>query len=168
VQFVDIPGYAIGTAAERTATMRHGVALATTYYATTIPLFSVLVRRAFGVAGAVMVDSRDPHARVAWPSGEWGSLPLEGGIEVGHSHELKEVEKRDGLEAKKTRMKELEDEYRRLMNPVRTANAFGIEEIIDPADTRRVLGEWVKHVYGVLLPLRVQQRIVGSVKPRFA
>ncbi|EOD52376.1 putative propionyl- carboxylase protein [Neofusicoccum parvum UCRNP2] len=167
VQFVDIPGYAVGTVAERTATMRHGVTLATTYYSTTIPIFSVIVRRVYGVAGGIMVDSRDPHMRVAWPSGEWGSLPLDGGIEVGHAHELKEIERKEGAEKMKERYKELELEYRRLMNPVRTANAFGIEEIIDPAVTRPVLAEWVKHMYEVLLPLRVQQRAAGTLTPTF-
>ncbi|KAF2091629.1 propionyl-CoA carboxylase beta chain mitochondrial precursor [Saccharata proteae CBS 121410] len=167
VQFVDIPGYSIGTVAERTATMRHGVQLAATYYTVTIPIFSVIVRRVYGVAGGVMVDSRDPHMRVAWPSGEWGSLPLDGGIDVGHAHELREIEKRDGKEGRLRRYKELEEEYRRLMNPVRTANAFGVEEIVDPAVTRPVLGEWVKHVYEVLLPQRIQQRIAGTLSPRF-
>ncbi|KAF3048686.1 hypothetical protein E8E11_005773 [Didymella keratinophila] len=141
LQFVDIPGYAIGTVAERTATMRHGVTLAATYYATTMPIFSVIVRRVYGVAGGIMLDCRDPRMRVAWPSGLWGSLPLEGGIEVGHSFELKEIEREEGKEARDRRYKELDDEYNRLMNPVRTANAFGIEEIIDPAYTRRVCSE---------------------------
>jgi acetyl-CoA carboxylase carboxyltransferase component len=118
LQFVDVPGYAIGTNAERTATMRHGVALATTYYSTTVPVFSVITRRVYGVAGGIMLDCRDPRMRVAWPSGEWGSLPLDGGIEVGHAAELK------ASEDPKKRYEELEMEYRRLMNPVRTANAL--------------------------------------------
>ncbi|KKY13529.1 putative propionyl- carboxylase [Diplodia seriata] len=117
VQFVDIPGYAVGTVAERTATMRHGITLATTYYSTSIPIFSVIVRRVYGVAGGIMVDSREPHMRVAWPSGEWGSLPLDGGIEASHSHELKEIERKEGKGKMKERYKELEQEYRRLMNP---------------------------------------------------
>ncbi|KAL1596871.1 hypothetical protein SLS59_007612 [Nothophoma quercina] len=167
VQFVDIPGYAIGTVAERTATMRHGVTLAATYYATTMPIFSVIVRRVYGVAGGIMLDCRDPRQRVAWPSGLWGSLPLEGGIEVGHSFELKEIERKEGREARERRYKELEDEYKRLMNPVRTANAFGIEEIIDPAYTRRVCCEWVEHVYESLLPLRVMERVAGKLNPVF-
>ncbi|KAK8157639.1 carboxyl transferase [Phyllosticta citrichinensis] len=167
VQLIDVPGYAVGTAAERSATMRHGVALATTYYATSVPIFSVLVRRVYGVAGAVMVDSRDPHHRVAWPSGEWGSLPLDGGIEVGHAQELRDVLAARGQEARDARYVELEQQYRRLMNPVRTANAFGVEEIIDPAITRQVVGEWVKHMYEVLLPERVQRRMVGTLSPRF-
>lgn len=167
VQFADIPGYAVGTAAERTATMRHGVDLAATYYTTTIPIFSVIVRRVYGVAGGIMVDSRDPHTRVAWPSGEWGSLPLDGGIEVGHAHELREIARTEGEEAKEKRYKQLEEEYRRLQNPVRTANQFGIEEVIDPAVTRRMLAEWVSHMYEVILPQRVQQRIAGVLRPQF-
>lgn len=168
IQLVDVPGYAIGTAAERSATMRHGVQLATTYYSTTMPIFSVIVRRVYGVAGGIMLDCRDPRMRVAWPSGIWGSLPLEGGIEVGHSHELKEMEKMKGKEGRDAKYKELEDEYRRLMNPVRTANHFGIEEIIDPAFTRRVCCEWISHVYQSLLPERIMERVAGRVKPIFA
>ncbi|EMD88740.1 hypothetical protein COCC4DRAFT_71936 [Bipolaris maydis ATCC 48331] len=168
LQFVDIPGYAIGTVAERSATMRHGITLARTYYSTTMPIFNVIVRRVYGVAGGVMLDCRDPRMRVAWPSGTWGSLPLEGGIEVGHSFELKEVERTHGKEAREMRYKELEAEYRRLMNPVRTANAFGIEEIIDPAFTRRVCCEWVGHVYESLLPERVLERVAGKLQPSFS
>lgn len=144
LQFVDIPGYAVGTVAERTATMRHGVAVAATYYSTTTPIFSVITRRVYGVAGGVMVDCREPHMRIAWPSGEWGSLPLEGGIEVGHSAELKAAASQGKFEQ---RYKELEEDYTRLMNPVRTANAFGVEEIVDPALTRQIAVVWLQHVY---------------------
>ncbi|KAB2111384.1 hypothetical protein AG0111_0g1931 [Alternaria gaisen] len=168
IQFVDVPGYAIGTVAERTATMRHGVTLAATYYSTTMPIFNVIVRRVYGVAGGIMLDCRDPRMRVAWPSGVWGSLPLEGGIEVGHSFELKEIERKEGKEARDKRYTELENEYKRLMNPVRTANAFGIEEIIDPAYTRRVCCEWTSHMYESLLPERIQERIAGKLQPSFA
>ncbi|KFY87772.1 hypothetical protein V500_06780 [Pseudogymnoascus sp. VKM F-4518 (FW-2643)] len=167
VQFVDVPGYAIGTVAERTATMRHGVALGTTYFSTTMPVFSVVTRRAYGVAGGIMLDCRDPRVRIAWPSGEWGSLPLEGGLEVGHAAELKKIENESGIEAREKRYKELDEEYRRLMNPVRTANAFGAEEIVDPALTRRITSGWVKHVYEVLLPIRLIDRANGKITPTF-
>lgn len=112
VQFVDIPGFAIGTVAERAATMRHGVALAATYHSTTMPVFNVVTRRCYGVAGQLMLACREPRVAVAWPSGEWGSLPLAGGIEVGHSFELKEIEREKGLEARKARYRELDEEYR--------------------------------------------------------
>lgn len=163
LQFVDVPGYAIGTNAERTATMRHGIALATTYYSTTMPVFSVVTRRVYGVAGGIMLDCRDPRMRIAWPSGEWGSLPLDGGIEVGHAAELNKL----GEKERRERYKELEAEYTRLMNPVRTANAFGVEEIIDPADTRRIVVEWARHMYEELLPGRLLDRANGKIKPTF-
>ena len=111
-----------------------------------------------------MLDCRDPRMRVAWPSGEWGSLPLDGGIEVGHAAELKAIKDKDEREA---RYKELEEEYTRLMNPVRTANAFGVEEIIDPALTRQIAVEWLKHVYDELLPSRLLDRASGKIHPIF-
>ncbi|EMC95783.1 hypothetical protein BAUCODRAFT_71049 [Baudoinia panamericana UAMH 10762] len=165
LQFVDVPGYSIGTVAERTATMRWGVELWKAYYTTTVPLFNVIVRKAYGIAGSIMVECRQPHTRVAWPSGEWGSLPLDGGIAVGHASELRKLEKEHGVEAKDARYKELETEYRRLMNPVRTANAFSIEEIIDPAVTRPLVSEWCKMVYETVLPERVVQRVCGKLQP---
>lgn len=168
LQFVDVPGYAVGTVAERTATMRWGVELTKAYYTTTIAIFSVIVRKCYGVAGGVMVDSRDPHMRVGWPSGEWGSLPLDGGIEVGHAAELRKIEKEKGVEARKERYKELDAMYRRLMNPVRTANHFGIEEIIDPAKTRSLVAKWAKMVYETELPDRVLNRQSGKLQPVYS
>lgn len=176
VQFVDIPGYAIGTVAERTATMRHGVSLVAAYYSTTMPIFNVILRKVYGVAGAAMMDCRDPRMRVAWPSGDWGSLPLEGGIEVGHSADLKRAYqagfqvggKAEGEKRRKALYDELEHDYRRLMSPVRTANAFGIEEIIDPATTRPLLCRWISHVYEELLPIRLRDRDTGKICPRFS
>ncbi|KAM0704243.1 hypothetical protein Q7P35_008476 [Cladosporium inversicolor] len=168
VQFVDVPGYAIGTVAEKQATMRWGVELTKTYYTTTVPIFSVIVRKAYGVAGSLMLDARDPHMRVGWPSGEWGSLPLDGGIDVGHSAELRKIEKEHGIDARKARYKELDEEYRRLMNPVRTANHFNIEEIIDPADTRALVERWARHMYENDLTERVALRLCGKLQPTYA
>ena len=112
VQFIDVPGFAIGTVAERTATMRWGVGLAGAYCGTTMPVFNVLTRKAYGVAGQLMIAAREPRTLVAWPSGEWGSLPLAGGIEVGHAYELKQLEKEKGAEARQARYDELMENYR--------------------------------------------------------
>jgi len=168
LQLVDVPGFAVGTRAERSGTMRWGAELVKAYYTTTVPVFSVVVRRAYGVAGGMMLDCWEPRYRVAWPSGDWGSLPLEGGIEVGHSAELRRAGEEGGEGKKKEVYTGLEREYRRLMNPVRTANAFGIEEIIDPAMTRPVVCAWVEHVYEVLLPIRIMERQSGKIRPQFA
>lgn len=141
VQLVDCPGYAVGTAAERQATMRHGVELGKAYFSTTTPVFSVLVRKCYGVAGAIMTDCRDPHHRVAWPSLESGSLPLAGGVEASHAREL-----RDAGERREELYNELLEDYTRLQNPVRTAAAFDVPEVIDPAATRRLLCTWTAHM----------------------
>jgi acetyl-CoA carboxylase carboxyltransferase component len=167
VQFVDIPGYAIGTAAERAATMKWGVELAKAYYTTTIPIFSVVTRRCYGIAGGVMIDSRSPRSLVAWPSGEWGSLPLEGGIKVAHRAELTAIAKAQGTQAMEEKYQELDQEYRRLMNPVRAANAFGVEQIIDPKDTRSVLCDWVKDMYGLVMVERLDDRKARRIVPTF-
>lgn len=145
--------------------MRWGIELAKAYFSTTMPIFSVITRRVYGVAGGVMIGSRDPIMQCAWPSGNWGSLPLDGGIEVGHRHELNEAEK---VGKKAERYKELEEEYLRLMNPVRTANAFGVEEIIDPKDTRAVCCAWAKRVYEALIPQRLSDRATGKIHPSFS
>lgn len=159
-----LAGYAIGTVAERTATMIWGVELAKASYATTTPIFSIITRRVFDVAGGVMLDSRDPITRIAWPSGQLGSLPLEGGIEVGHRHELKEAAKLGQQEA---RYKELEAEYNRLSSPLRTANAFGVEGIIDPKDTRKFCCAWARQMYGLSMQERLAQRALGKLRPVF-
>jgi acetyl-CoA carboxylase carboxyltransferase component len=159
-----IAGYAIGTIAERTSVMRWGIELTKAYFSTTTPIFSVITRRVFGVAGGVMLAARDPPMQVAWPSGQWGSLPLEGGIEVGHRHELREAEK---VGRKEEMYEVLDAEYRRLMNPVRTANAFGVEEIIDPKDTRQVCCAWVRHMYGATMRERLAHRASGKIQPSF-
>ncbi|OQU96213.1 Carboxyl transferase domain-containing protein [Cladophialophora immunda] len=144
VQFVDVPGYAIGTVPRNKRPC---------------------VGEVYGVAGGIMVACRDPMASVAWPSGEWGSLPLDGGIEVGHRWELKQAEEAG---KKKELYTQLEDDYRRLMNPIRTANAFGVQEIIDPAHTRRVVAEWALHIYADVLPQRLLDRAAGRIHPSFA
>ncbi|ETN43788.1 uncharacterized protein HMPREF1541_11112 [Cyphellophora europaea CBS 101466] len=168
LQFVDCPGYAIGTTAERAATMKWGVELAKAYYSTTTPIFSVVTRRSYGVAGGVMTDSRDPIFRVAWPSANWGSLPLDGGIEVGHRFELKQIREKEGEEGYKRRYQELEDEYVRLMNPVRAINAFNVEEIIDPKDTRKIVCRWVVDMYGKVMQERLRDRATRKIVPVFS
>jgi hypothetical protein len=72
-------------------------------------------------------------------------LPLDSGIEVGHRQELKEAEE-EGRKAE--RYKELEDEYLRLIDPAWTANAFLIEHIIGPKETKRIFCAGAEEMYG--------------------
>ena len=88
VHFVDIPGFVIGVAGEKAATIRHGArALAAVYQARRRGARSCCAR-SFGVAGAAHQNWQKYNFRYAWPSGDWGSLPLEGGIEAAYKAEL--------------------------------------------------------------------------------
>ncbi|RPI26104.1 MAG: methylmalonyl-CoA carboxyltransferase, partial [Actinobacteria bacterium] len=146
VAIVDQPGFAIGTQAERAATIRRGVTLIAALYQLTVPFFSLIVRRAFGVAGAALVDRGSPNHRAAWPSADWGSLPLEGGIEAAYRRDLAAADDPDALRA------ELLGRFEAVRSPFRTAEPFDIEEIIDPRDTRPMLCEWAALAYRTLVP----------------
>ncbi len=133
VHLVDIPGFRIGLESEQAATIRHGARAMTAIYQATGPWCTILIRKAFGVAGAAMSNASRLPFRYAWPSGDWGSLPLEGGIEAAYRRDLEAAEDPVKLRA------EIDERLNRVRSPFRTAEKFGIEEIIDPRDTRKVL-----------------------------
>jgi hypothetical protein len=84
----------------------------------------------YSVAEGIMLDCRDPHMRVVWSSVVWGSLPLEGGMEVRHSSELKQLERKKDKKRGDGRYEKPENGYRRLVNPVTTANAFASKRLL--------------------------------------
>ena len=138
VHFVDNPGFVIGTDAEKAATIRAGArALAAIYQATT-PWCSVIVRKVYGVAGAAHQDASKLSYRFAWPSGNWGSLPLEGGIEAAYKAQLEAADDPAALRA------EIEQRLTARQSPFKTAEAFLVEEIIDPRATRPLLCEFAE------------------------
>ena len=144
VHFVDNPGFMIGQAAEMAGTIRYGVAAMNAIYRATVPLACVVVRRAYGIAGAAMSDGDAFQYRFAWPSGDWGSLPIEGGIEVAYKSE---IEAADDPAAK---LAEIRGRLNRLRSPFRTAELFRVEDIIDPRDTRPLLCEFAELAWAKL------------------
>src|SRR3954451_17225667 len=92
--FVDQPGFLIGTAAERAGTIRRGTRAMVAVYQATVPWASVLVRKVYGVAGAAHSNHARLQVRYAWPSGDWGSLPIAGGLEAACRRELEAAEDR--------------------------------------------------------------------------
>jgi len=136
VQLADIPGFLIGPESEQAATIRRGVTALAAVHQAAVPMCSFILRKAFGVAGAVQTNDRKLHYRYAWPSGDWGSLPLEGGIEAAYRAELDQAPDRAALLA------EIEGRLNKYRSPFRTAEAFLIEEIVDPRDTRPLLCEF--------------------------
>nr|WP_246331249.1 carboxyl transferase domain-containing protein [Saccharopolyspora hordei] len=138
VHLVDQPGFVIGVEAERAGTMRFGVRALNAVYQAKVPWASVVLRRVFGVAGAAHTNAARAQYRYAWPSADWGSLPIEGGIEAAYRADLDAAEDREALLA------EITAKMNALRSPFRTAEAFGIEEIIDPRDTRPLLCEFAE------------------------
>lgn len=136
VHFVDCPGFLIGVEAEQTATIRHGARALAAVYQATVPWCSILIRKAFGVAGAAHSNATRLHYRYAWPSGDWGSLPIEGGVEAAYRADIAAA-----ADPAKYRA-EIEARLNLVRSPFRSAEAFLIEEIIDPRDTRPLLCEF--------------------------
>ena len=145
VHIVDQPGFVIGSTAERAGTIRRGARALAAVYQASVPWASVLVRRVFGVAGAAHRPHHRYGFRVAWPSGDWGSLPVEGGLEVAFKRMLAEA----GDDAARLKA-EIAERLEAVRSPFRTAEAFLVEDVIDPADTRPLLAEWVASAYEVL------------------
>jgi acetyl-CoA carboxylase carboxyltransferase component len=109
-----------------------------------MPWVSILIRRCYGVAGAGHGNAQALNLRYAWPSGDWGSLPIEGGVQAAYRREIEASPDPDA------RRREIEEKLHRFRSPLKTAEAFGIEEIIDPRDTRTLLCEWVEGAYRML------------------
>ncbi|MEZ4585665.1 MAG: carboxyl transferase domain-containing protein [Gemmatimonadales bacterium] len=136
VHLVDNPGFLVGSRAEAEGTIRHGVRALAAIYQATVPWCTVVIRKAFGVAGAGHGNHTRYRYRFAWPSADWGSLPLEGGIQAAYKAEL------EASPDPEARVAEIMAELDRIRSPFRTAERFLVEEIIDPRDTRRMLTEF--------------------------
>ena len=136
VHLVDNPGFMIGREAEMAGTIRYGVQAMNAIYKASVPLCCVVIRRAYGIAGSAMSNAEAFQYRFAWPSGDWGSLPIEGGIEVAYKSEIEAAE--DPL----AHLEAIRERLNRVRSPFRTAEKFGIEDIIDPRETRPLLCEF--------------------------
>jgi len=155
VHLVDNPGFVIGLEAEKQGTIRHGARALTAVYQATVPWCSVILRKVFGVAGAAHMNASRVHYRYAWPSGDWGSLPMEGGIEAAFKSDLEKSENPEEL------LKEIEERMEKVRSPFRTAESFLAEEIIDPRDTRKLLCEFAN----LSAPLRKTGKTSFGLRP---
>ena len=155
VHLVDCFGFAVGLEAESTATMRHAVTAVSAIHQSTIPWCPIIIRNVFGVGGGAHVPHTQTPLRYSWPSGNWGSLPLEGGVEAAYRAEIQNA---DDPAAK---LAEIEHRLEMLRSPFRSAESFLIEEIIDPRDTRPLLCEWAN----LAAPLRTPGQSHFTMRP---
>lgn len=143
VNLVDQPGAMIGLDAERAGTLIAAAKAGAAIEQASVPWVSIVIRRAFGLAGSMLGPWNGPNGtslnhRFAWPSARWGSIPIEGGVAAAYKREIEAAP--DSL----ARRQELEAYYHRLSSPFRTAEAFGVVDIIEPAETREVLCRWAR------------------------
>jgi len=145
VVLCDTPGIMVGPEVEKTGLVRHCNRLFITGANLTVPLFMVVTRKAYGLGALAMAGGSvlEPMFCVAWPTGEFAGMGLEGQIKLGYRNELANIE--DPLE-RKARFDELvADAYERA-KAIHQATAFGIDDVIDPADTRHWIANGLRSV----------------------
>tara|TARA_Y100000588_G_scaffold394871_1_gene517955 strand:- start:1232 stop:2788 length:1557 start_codon:yes stop_codon:yes gene_type:complete len=152
INFVDQPGFVIGLESEKAGTIRRGVRALFSVQQASVPWVSIILRRVFGVAGAGHGKPQGLNLRYAWPSGDWGSLPIEGGVQAAYRRDI------EASEDPAARRAELEEHFNALRSPFRTAEGFGVEEIIDPRSTRQVLCDWAELAYAVIPTILGEKR----------
>jgi acetyl-CoA carboxylase carboxyltransferase component len=142
VSLVDEPGFMIGAEAEKAGTIRFGAEALFAVVQSTVPWASVIVRKAYGVAAAAHFAPRG-HV-LSWPSAEGGALPAEGGVAVACRREIAAAPDPEA------RRRELEAALAANRSPFPRAEAFGVNDLIDPRHTRPALCDWVEWVQPLL------------------
>ena len=135
ISLCDTPGFMVGPDSEKTAAVRRGSRLIVASANLSVPLFTVIVRKGYGLGAQAMAGGsfHEPFFTIAWPTAELGPMGLEGAVELGFSKELaaaaSESERNAIYEQLLARMYEKG-------KGVSVATAFEIDAVIDPAETR--------------------------------
>jgi methylmalonyl-CoA carboxyltransferase large subunit len=143
VTFVDVPGYLPGVQQEHGGIIRHGAKLLFAYSAATVPKIQVILRKSYGGAHVAM-SSRDLGADcvLAWPTAEVAVMGAEGAVEIVFRKEMQEAED------KAARRAELIEQYRSTFaTPFVAAGRRLVDDIIEPADTRRYLAQALEYLH---------------------
>lgn len=137
VTFVDVPGFLPGTDQEWGGIIRHGAKLLYAYCEATVPKLAVVTRKSYGGAYDVMSSKHSgADLNLAWPQAELAVMGPEGAVNIIFRDELANAE---NVEARRA---ELIDEYRhRFANPYVAAERGYLDDVIEPAETRKVLCE---------------------------
>ncbi len=130
----DVPGFMTGSASERDATLRRGLRIAYAMAFITVPKVSVVLRKAYGMGAVAMCGHQGGQVlTLVWPSGEFGALPVEGGVSAGHKSALETASDQTRTRA------ELESYYNQFGSPFSTAETFNFDDLVDPRDTRPLI-----------------------------
>lgn len=143
VDLADEPGLMVGVRAEKEGIERAGAQLICGIVNSRMPWITFVIRRLYGVGGQAHHRPSGMYRRYAWPSANWGSMHIAGGTSAAYR---REIEAAPDPEARRA---EIEARLRRLSSPFRAAEVTG-QDIIDPADTRALLVEFVHEAQRVL------------------
>jgi len=136
VSLCDTPGFMVGPEAEKTAIVRHVARMFVTGASLTVPLFGIVLRKGYGLGAQAMIGGGF-HASfftVAWPTGEFGGMGLEGYVRLGFRKELEAIA--DPTERENWYKAKVAEKYAE-GKATSIASVLEIDEVIDPADTRR-------------------------------
>lgn len=138
VSLVDTPGMMVGPEHEETALVRHTSRLLVSAAALTVPFVAVVVRRGYGLGAQAMMagSTHEPLLTVAWPGAHMGPMGLEGAVRLAMRRELAEIADDAEREERVREVTAAAEENARVLN---AAGLFEIDDVIDPADTRRLL-----------------------------
>ena len=136
LSLIDCPGIMVGPESEKSALVRHAARMFVVGANIETPLMSVVIRKAYGLGAQAMAGGsfKIPLFTVTWPTGEFGGMGLEGAVKLGFRKELEAI--KDPKERIKTYEKMVEDSYKR-GKAVNMASHFELDDVIDPADTRK-------------------------------
>ncbi len=144
VYFADEPGFSVGKAEEEQGIIRAGARVVTTTARSKTPYICFVLRQLYGVAGGLHMRGSGLYRRYAWPSTHGGSMHIEGGTAIAYRREIEEAVDPAAKRA------EIEARLQAISSPFRNAHAFGIEEMIDPRDTRPLLVEFIEDATRVI------------------
>ena len=135
VSLVDTPGFMVGPETEARAQVRHVSRMFVVAAHRRVPLFAVVLRKGYGLGAMAMTGGsfHEPVFTVAWPSGEFGAMGLEGAVRLGYRRELDAVpagSQRDALYQRHV------DEHYSKGKAINMAATLEIDAVIDPAETR--------------------------------
>jgi acetyl/propionyl-CoA carboxylase alpha subunit/acetyl-CoA carboxylase carboxyltransferase component len=136
VSLCDTPGFMVGPEAEKTAIVRHVSRIFVTGASLTVPLFGIVLRKGYGLGAQSMIGGGF-HASfftAAWPTGEFGGMGLEGYVRLGFRKELEAIADANERE---TYFRNKVAELYANGKAVSIASVFEIDNVIDPAETRR-------------------------------
>ncbi|MCG2631287.1 biotin/lipoyl-binding protein [Bradyrhizobium sp. WYCCWR 13023] len=136
VSLCDTPGFMVGPEAEKTAIVRHVSRMFVTGASLTVPLFGIVLRKGYGLGAQSMIGGGF-HASfftAAWPTGEFGGMGLEGYVRLGFRKEMEAIA---DPEERETYYRNKVAELYANGKAVSIASVFEIDNVIDPAETRR-------------------------------